>query len=75
MTSFGYTLMTEQAGPRELIDHPAVASVIMNANDTNNARLFINLKPRDEPVDVVRGDRARSTRRRMPSAPWCAAPC
>jgi len=29
-------------------DHPAVDSVIMTADETNNGRLFINLKPRGE---------------------------
>src|SRR5215212_2940592 len=29
-------------------ENPAVDSVIMSADETNNGRLFINLKPRDE---------------------------
>jgi HAE1 family hydrophobic/amphiphilic exporter-1 len=40
---------------KKIGEHPAVASVITNADDTNNGRLFINLKARDErePMDKV----------------------
>jgi HAE1 family hydrophobic/amphiphilic exporter-1 len=40
---------------KKIGENPAVASVITNADDTNNGRLFINLKARDErePMDKV----------------------
>jgi HAE1 family hydrophobic/amphiphilic exporter-1 len=46
-------------------DHAAVASVIVNVNDTNTSRLFVNLKPRGEraPMDKVLEDLRRDTRR------------
>jgi len=45
--------------------HPAVATVIVNANETNNARLFINLKPRAEreSMDKVLEELRRDMRR------------
>jgi HAE1 family hydrophobic/amphiphilic exporter-1 len=50
---------------KALRDDPAVASVIANADDTNNGRLFINLKPRDErpPMDKVLEGLRREMRR------------
>jgi HAE1 family hydrophobic/amphiphilic exporter-1 len=46
-------------------DHPAVASVIVNVNDTNTSRLFVNLKPRGEraPMEKVLEELRRDTRR------------
>ncbi len=45
-----FTAMTElaQRAGRVIGEHPAVDTVIVNADETNNARLFISLKPRGE---------------------------
>jgi hydrophobic/amphiphilic exporter-1 (mainly G- bacteria), HAE1 family len=45
-----FPAMTEllQRVGRAIGENPAVATVIMNADETNNGRLFINLKPRSE---------------------------
>ena len=46
-------------------DHPAVSNVIVNASDSNQGRLFINLKPRGErePMDKVLEGLRRDVRR------------
>jgi HAE1 family hydrophobic/amphiphilic exporter-1 len=46
-------------------EHPAVATVIVNANDTNTGGLFINLKPRAErpPMEQVLETLRRDMRR------------
>jgi HAE1 family hydrophobic/amphiphilic exporter-1 len=45
--------------------HPAVATVLYGANETNQARAFINLKPRSErePMEKVLEELRRETRR------------
>jgi len=45
--------------------HPAVATVLYGANETNQARAFVNLKPRDErePMEKVLEELRRETRR------------
>jgi HAE1 family hydrophobic/amphiphilic exporter-1 len=52
-----FTAMSElaQRVGRVINDNPAVDTVIVNADETNNARLFINLKPRGEraPLEQV----------------------
>jgi HAE1 family hydrophobic/amphiphilic exporter-1 len=41
------TVLAQRVG-RAIGENPAVDTVIVNADETNNARLFINLKPRGE---------------------------
>ena len=62
-----YPAMVEiaQRVARVLKDHPAVETVLYGANETNQARMFINLKPRGErvPLDHVLEDLRREMRR------------
>jgi HAE1 family hydrophobic/amphiphilic exporter-1 len=62
-----FTAMAElsQRVGKVIGDHPAVASVIVNVNDTNTGRLFVNLKARGEraPMESVLEDLRRETRR------------
>jgi HAE1 family hydrophobic/amphiphilic exporter-1 len=64
-----FTAMTEilQKVGKVIGDNPAVDSVIMTADETNNGRLFINLKPRGErePMEKV----LESLRRDMRTIP------
>ena len=62
-----FPAMTEllQKVGKTIGDHPAVDSVIMTADETNNGRLFINLKPRGdrEPMEKVLESLRRDVRR------------
>ncbi len=50
---------------RAIRENPAVDTVVMNADETNNGRLFINLKPRSgrEPMEKVLENLRRDMRR------------
>ena len=63
--SFPAMVDTVQRVAGVLRDHPAVATVLYSANETNQARLFLNLKPRGEriPMDKVLEELRRETRR------------
>jgi HAE1 family hydrophobic/amphiphilic exporter-1 len=64
-----YPAMVEiaQRVARVLKEHPAVDAVLYSANETNQARMFINLRPRNEraPLDKVLED-LRGEMRKLP---------
>jgi HAE1 family hydrophobic/amphiphilic exporter-1 len=64
-----YPAMVEvaQRVARVLKDHPAVETVLYGANETNQARMFINLRPRNEraPLDKVL-EELRGEMRKLP---------